>query len=184
MCVFLPESHVLATNLELLVRGSSFGEGAAAAFFFRPALYVSSRNTYSRQTFFEFLTSAVLRTRSADAVPSHQSNSCAAALLALAGHRKQAGKRSGCRLSGDLILAQDAGLGRQLQWLCASRPLISGVATVITCIARHKALSRLAGAAVKQMAAHDGRDVHVSAHPAAQTPIDSGVCESFERSAW
>ena len=38
----------------------------------------------------------------------------AAALLALAGHRKQAGKRSGCRLSGDLILAQDAGLGRQL----------------------------------------------------------------------
>ena len=106
----------------LLLRGSSFGEGAAAAFFFRPALYVSSRNTYSRQTFFEFLTSAVLRTRSADAVPSHQSNSCAAALLALAGHRKQAGKRSGCRLSGDLILAQDAGLGRQLQWLCASRP--------------------------------------------------------------
>ena len=62
--------------------------------------------------------------------------------------------------------------------------VISGVATVITCIARHKALSRLAGAAVKQMAAHDGRDVHVSAHPAAQTPIDSGVCESFERSAW
>ena len=67
--------------------------------------------------------------------------------------------------------------------LCVSA-LISGVATVITCIARHKALSRLAGAAVKQMAAHDGRDVHVSAHPAAQTPIDSGVCESFERSAW
>ena len=64
--------------------------------------------------------------------------------------------------------------------LCVSA-LISGVATVITCIARHKALSRLAGAAVKQMAAHDGRDVHVSAHPAAQTPIDSGVCESFER---
>ena len=29
------------------------------------------------------------------------------------------------------------------------------------------------------MAAHDGRDVHLSAHPAAQTPIDSGVCESF-----
>ena len=67
--------------------------------------------------------------------------------------------------------------------LCVSA-LISGVATVITCIARHKALSRLAGAAVKQMAAHDGRDVHVSAHPAAQTPIDSGVCESFERSSW
>ena len=64
--------------------------------------------------------------------------------------------------------------------LCVSA-LISGVATVITCIARHKALSRLAGAAVKQMAAHDGRDVHLSAHPAAQTPI--GVCESFERSA-
>ena len=34
------------------------------------------------------------------------------------------------------------------------------------------------------MAAHDGRDVHLSAHSAAQTPIDSGVCESFERSAW
>ena len=67
--------------------------------------------------------------------------------------------------------------------LCVSA-LISGVATVITCIARHKALSRLAGAAVKQMAAHDGRDVHLSAHSAAQTPIDSGVCESFERSAW
>ena len=60
--------------------------------------------------------------------------------------------------------------------LCVSA-LISGVATVITCIARHKALSRLAGAAVKQMAAHDGRDVHLSAHSAAQTPIDSGVCE-------
>ena len=54
--------------------------------------------------------------------------------------------------------------------LCVSA-LISGVATVITCIARHKALSRLAGAAVKQMAAHDGHDVHLSAHSAAQTPI-------------
>ena len=67
--------------------------------------------------------------------------------------------------------------------LCVSA-LISGVATVSTCIARLKALSRLAGAAVKQMAAHDGRDVHLSAHSAAQTPIDSGVCESFERSPW
>ena len=56
------------------------------------------------------------------AQPSEANSIRAAALLALAGHRKQAGKRRGCRLSGDLILAQDAGLGRQLQRLCASRP--------------------------------------------------------------
>ena len=67
--------------------------------------------------------------------------------------------------------------------VCVSA-LISGVAAGSTCKARHKALSRLADAGVKRMAAHDGRDVHLSAHSAAQTPIDSGVCESFERSAW
>ena len=78
-------------------------------------------------------------------------------------------------MSGDLILAQDAGLGRQLQRLCASpvSALISGVAAGSTCKARHKALSRLADAGVKRMAAHDGRDVHVSAQPAVLTPIDS-----------
>ena len=166
------------------LRGSSFGEGAAAAFFFRPALYVSSRNTYSRQTFFEFLTSAVLRTRSADAVPSspvefmRSCSSCSGwpSQASWQAFRLSLERRphpcSRCRARAAAAVA-----------LCVSA-LISGVATVITCIARHKALSRLAGAAVKQMAAHDGRDVHVSAHPAAQTPIDSGVCESFERSAW
>ena len=56
--------------------------------------------------------------------------------------------------------------------VCVSA-LISGVAAGSTCKARHKALSRLADAGVKRMAAHDGRDVHVSAQPAVQTPIDS-----------
>ena len=56
--------------------------------------------------------------------------------------------------------------------VCVSA-LISGVAAVSTCKARHKALSRLADAGVKRMAAHDGRDVHVSAQPAVLTPIDS-----------
>ena len=56
--------------------------------------------------------------------------------------------------------------------VCVSA-LISGVAAGSTCKARHKALSRLADAGVKRMAAHDGRDVHVSAQPAVLTPIDS-----------
>ena len=56
--------------------------------------------------------------------------------------------------------------------VCVSA-LISGVAAVSTCKARHKALSRLADAGVKRMAAHDGRDVHASAQPAVQTTLDS-----------
>ena len=56
--------------------------------------------------------------------------------------------------------------------LCVSA-LISGVAAGSTCKARHKALSRLAGAGVKLMATHDGHDVHASAQPAVHTPIDS-----------
>ena len=56
--------------------------------------------------------------------------------------------------------------------VCVSA-LISSVAAGSTCKARHKALSRLAGAGVKLMATHDGHDVHVSAQPAVHTPIDS-----------
>ena len=56
--------------------------------------------------------------------------------------------------------------------VCVSA-LISGVAAGSTCKARHKVLSRLAGAGVKLMATHDGHDVHVSAQPAVHTPIDS-----------
>ena len=56
--------------------------------------------------------------------------------------------------------------------VCVSA-LISGVVSGSTSKARHKALSRLAGAGVKRMATHDGRDVHVLAQPAVQTPIDS-----------
>ena len=56
--------------------------------------------------------------------------------------------------------------------VCVSA-LISGVVSGSTSKARHKALSRLAGAGVKRMATHDGRDVHVSAQPAVLTPIDS-----------
>ena len=62
--------------------------------------------------------------------------------------------------------------------LCVSA-LISGVAAGSTCIARHKAQSRLAGAAVKRMAAYDGRDVHLSAHSAGHTPICVGA-HNFE----
>ena len=68
-----------------------------------------------------FVPRAVLRTRSAARSLRFEFNT-RSALLALAGHRNHAGMRPGCRLSGDLILAQDAGLGRQLQWLCACRP--------------------------------------------------------------
>ena len=66
--------------------------------------------------------------------------------------------------------------------VCVSA-LISGVAAGSTCKARHKALSRLADAGVKRMAAHDGRDVHVSAQPAVLTPIDPSTQtpESFKR---
>ena len=59
--------------------------------------------------------------------------------------------------------------------VCVSA-LISGVAAVSTSTARLKALSRLAGAGVKQMATHDGRNVHDSAQPAVHTPIDSDAC--------
>ena len=166
------------------LRGSSIGEGAAAAFFFRPALYVSSRKhilkaNILRISYERCLAHAQRRRGALSPVEFMRScSSCSGwpSQASWQAFRLSLERRphpcSRCRARAAAAVA-----------LCVSA-LISGVATVITCIARHKALSRLAGAAVKQMAAHDGRDVHLSAHSAAQTPIDSGVCESFERSAW
>ena len=168
----------------LALRGSTIGEGAAAAFFFRPALYVSSRKhilkaNILRISYERCLAHAQRRRGALSPVEFMRScSSCSGwpSQASWQAFRLSLERRphpcSRCRARAAAAVA-----------LCVSA-LISGVATVITCIARHKALSRLAGAAVKQMAAHDGRDVHLSAHPAAQTPIDSGVCESFERSAW
>ena len=174
----------LAAALAIPPRGSTKGEGAAAAFFFRPALYVSSRKhilkaNILRISYERCLAHAQRRRGALSPVEFMRSCSSCSGCPSQASwqaFRLSLERRphpcSRCRARAAAAVA-----------LCVSA-LISGVATVITCIARHKALSRLAGAAVKQMAAHDGRDVHLSAHSAAQTPIDSGVCESFERSAW
>ena len=114
-----------------------------------------------------------MRTRSADAVPFHQSNSMRSC-SSCSGWPSQASWQafrlslerrphpcSRCRARAAAAVA-----------LCVSA-LISGVATGSTSKARLKALSRLAGAGVKLMATHDGHDVHVSAQPAVHTPIDS-----------
>ena len=160
-CIQLPE-----------LRGSSKGEGAAAAFFFRPALYVSSRKHILKANILRIsyerclahaqrrrgALSPVKFMRSCSSCSGWPSQSCwQASRLSL----ERPHPCSRCRARPAAAVA-----------VCVSA-LISGVAAGSTCKARHKALSRLADAGVKRMAAHDGRDVHVSAQPAVHTPIDS-----------
>ena len=155
------------------VRGSSGGEGAAAAFFFRPALYVSSRKhilkaNILRISYERCLAHAQRRRGALSPVEFMRScSSCSGwpSQASWQAFRLSLERRphpcSRCRAQAAAAVA-----------LCVSA-LISGVATGSTSKARLKALSRLAGAGVKLMATHDGHDVHVSAQPAVHTPIDS-----------
>ena len=155
------------------IRGSSKGEGAAAAFFFRPALYVSSRKhilkaNILRISYERCLAHAQRRRGALSPVEFMRScSSCSGwpSQASWQAFRLSLERRphpcSRCRARAAAAVA-----------LCVSA-LISGVATGSTSKARLKALSRLAGAGAKRTATHDGRDVHVSAQPAVHTPIDS-----------
>ena len=155
------------------LRGSSKGEGAAAAFFFRPALYVSSRKhilkaNILRISYERCLAHAQRRRGALSPVEFMRScSSCSGwpSQASWQAFRLSLERRphpcSRCRARAAAAVA-----------LCVSA-LISGVATGSTSKARLKALSRLAGAGAKRTATHDGRDVHVSAQSAVHTPIDS-----------